>query len=54
MADKAIFEIIVTDKGLKINQKKVDDLGASVESTNKRLKKLIKQLKGTFILKKKE
>jgi hypothetical protein len=36
MADKAIFEIIVTNKGLKINQKGVDDLGASVERTKKK------------------
>jgi murein DD-endopeptidase MepM/ murein hydrolase activator NlpD len=38
MADKAIFEIIVTDKGLKINQKKVDELGAAVERTTKKTK----------------
>lgn len=38
MADKAIFEIIVTNKGLKINQKGVDDLGASVERTGKKTK----------------
>ena len=36
MADKAIFEIVVTNKGLKITQKGVDDLGASVERTKKR------------------
>lgn len=36
MADRAVFEIIVTDKGLKINQKKVEELGASVEKTTKR------------------
>lgn len=38
MADRAVFEIIVTDKGLKINQKKVEELGASVERTTKRTK----------------
>lgn len=38
MADKAIFEIVVTEKGLKINQKGVDALGASVEKTTKKTK----------------
>jgi len=42
MADKAIFEIVVTDKGLKISQKNVDALGASVEKTTKRTKDLEK------------
>lgn len=42
MADKAIFEIVVTDKGLKINQKKVDELGASVERTTKKTKEASK------------
>lgn len=35
MANKAIFEIIVTDKGLKVTQKNVEALGASVEKTTK-------------------
>jgi len=38
MADKAIFEIVVTDKGLKISQKNIDALGASVERTTRRTK----------------
>lgn len=42
MADKAIFEIIVTDKGLKVNQRKVDDLGKSVERTTKQTKEASK------------
>ena len=36
MANKAIFEIIVTDKGLKVNQKNVEALGASVEKTTRK------------------
>ena len=36
MANKAVFEIVVTNKGLKITQKGVDDLGASVERTKKK------------------
>jgi murein DD-endopeptidase MepM/ murein hydrolase activator NlpD len=35
MADKAIFEIIVTSKGLKITQKEVDELGNSVKRSTK-------------------
>jgi len=35
MADKAIFEIVVTNKGLKINQKGLDDLGTSAQRANK-------------------
>lgn len=48
MADKAIFEIVVTEKGLKINQKGVDALGASVEATNKKTKDADKAAKGYF------
>ena len=36
MANKAVFEIVVTNKGLKITQRGVDDLGASVERTRKK------------------
>jgi hypothetical protein len=36
--DRILLEVVVTNKGLKINQKGVDDLGASVERTNKRTK----------------
>lgn len=36
MADKAVFEIIVTDKGLKVNQKNVENLGKSVDNTNRK------------------
>jgi hypothetical protein len=36
MANKAIFEIIVTDKGLKVSQKNVEALGASVEKTTQK------------------
>ena len=38
MANKAVFEIVVTNKGLKINQKGVDDLGTSVQRANKNSK----------------
>ena len=40
MADKAIFEIIVSDKGVKISQKNVDSFGASVEKTTNKTNKL--------------
>lgn len=42
MADKAIFEIVVTEKGLKINQKNVEALGASVQKTTKNTKEASK------------
>lgn len=38
MADKAIFEIVVTDKGLKVTQKNIDGLGKSVQKTNEKVK----------------
>ncbi len=38
MANKAVFEIIVTDKGLKVNQKNIENLGKTVDNTNKKLK----------------
>lgn len=36
MADKAVFEIIISDKGVKITQKGVDNLGDSVQRTGKK------------------
>lgn len=42
MADKAVFEIVVTDKGLKISQKNVDSLGNSVQRTTKNTKEASK------------
>lgn len=42
MADKAIFEIVVTDKGLKISQKNVDSLGNSVQRATKSTKEASK------------
>ena len=50
MANKAVFEIVVTNKGLKITQKGVDDLGASVERTKKKTQEANKAVNPTFRL----
>lgn len=38
MADKAIFELVVTDRGVSITEKKIDDLGSAVQRTTKHTK----------------
>ena len=38
MADRAIFELVVTDKGVSISEKKVENLGKAVEKTAKNTK----------------
>lgn len=42
MADRAIFELVVTDKGVSISEKKVENLGKAVEKTAKNTKEAAK------------